>query len=102
VWVAPTRDHLAAFGDYNDWLQEHAGEDGTIEPDAVPEMHERLDAWLAETWTNIPAEEVSQIREHIQSVSWDVWQWLYTATLDAIMEYRRGKVKNSPAPSTDI
>jgi hypothetical protein len=108
VWVAPTRAHLQAYGEYNDWLQEHADAEGSVDPDAIPEMYERLDAWLAVTWTNFPTteghtalEEVTLIREHLQEVSGAVWEWLYTTTLDAILEYRRGRVKNSPAPSTD-
>jgi hypothetical protein len=94
VWVAPPREHLEAFGEYNDWLGEHADEEGVIEPDAVPEMYELLDPWLAETWTNIPPEEVTPLRKHIQSVSWDIWEWLYTETLNAILDYRQAKVKN--------
>jgi hypothetical protein len=101
VWVAPPRSHLEAFREYNDWLQEHAGPEGGIEPDAIPEMYELLDAWLAETWTNIPPDEVAPIREHLQEVDGDAWNWLYTTTLDTILEYKRARVKNSSTPSMD-
>ena len=99
VWVTPTRAHLQAFGEYTDWLAENVtGRESELEPGQIEplyaEMYQRVDAWLAGTWLNIPADEVTTIREALQDTDIDAWNWLYTGTLEAITGYRERRVKN--------
>ena len=114
VWVTPTRAHVQAYIDYQDWLKEepvrrqskvNAIEDAAerervdqeMAQQTLREMYERLDAWMAETWVNIPAEEVPIIRERLQGdddVSSSVWRWLYDRTFEVIADYREQLTKN--------
>jgi hypothetical protein len=111
VWVTPTRAHLAQFAEYAVWLDtepkrqqnerdkiqdiaERAEYDRVMAEKLECEMNERLDAWLAEAWRNIPAEEVAQIREHLQENAPSVWDWLYKNTLRAMRDYRENLTKN--------
>ena len=114
VWVTPTRAHWAEFAEYNVWLTEEParrqrerdqiadpGERAAFDEASAAqfdrEMYERLDAWLAETWTNIDLDEVTQIREHLQESNPGAWDWLYMSTLRTIREYRERLSKNSRA-----
>jgi len=111
VWVTPTRAHWQEFWDYVRWLNEEPErakerrdqiEDETERAEfdrehsaqMEREMWQRLDHWLAETWTNIPAGEVTQIREHLQESFPDAWTWLYNRTLSVIREHRESLTKN--------
>lgn len=111
VWVTPTRAHLRTFADYTYWLQTEPSK-RQAERDKIPdeaerkefdrvmgeqldrEMYNRLDAWLDETWRNIPLDEVTAIREHLREAHPGAWDWLYNNTLRAIRDYRENLSKN--------
>jgi hypothetical protein len=111
VWVTPTRAHWETFAEYAVWLDEEPkrqqqerdkikDEAERAEFDRIKseqlerEMFRRLDAWLADTWRNIPLEEVTQIREHLQDSFPAAWDWLYAQTLRTMREYRENLSKN--------
>ncbi len=112
VWVTPTRAHWAEWVGYQTWLAE-VTEDGQAQRDAEPdkgrrealdaeliaqlerEAFPRLDAWLGETWTNIPAEDVPAIRTQLQEVHPAAWAWLLDHTVGAIYKHREELTKNS-------
>ena len=98
VWVTPTRGHLSAFNEYRDWVRENITLATDLQEEDAErlnaEMYARFDAWLAETWRNFDADEVTQLREHLQETNPGVWDWLYNETLKAMADYREGLVKN--------
>jgi hypothetical protein len=111
IWVTPTRAHWAEIVDYRAWLlteparrqaerdkiedaAERAEFDRVVTERLEREMNSRLDAWLAETWTNIERDEVTQIREHLQENNPAAWDWLYLRTLRTIRDYRENLTKN--------
>jgi hypothetical protein len=114
VWVTPTRAHLEALNAYHTWVAENIPDPESDEGKAhyeklgeektaaiFAEADARLDAWLAESWRNLPLEEVTQLREHIQEIDQHIWNWLYRRTIDVMTGYRQALVKNSLAPLTD-
>ena len=60
----------------------------------MKESHRMLDAWLGETWDNIPADEATEVRETLQEKNPAAWEWLLEHTLRAIMDYRKDLSKN--------
>lgn len=113
VWVTPTRAHWAAWVEWyaydtqepqriSERRKEIAATNETTAAEYAAEQsrtfnettYRMLDAWLAETWVNIPADEVTTIRETLQEQNPAAWQWLLEHTLRAITQYRENLSKN--------
>jgi hypothetical protein len=97
VWVTPTRAHVQAYQAYYTKWVAPVVEAGKVPPEVADRDDERtaeLDPWLAETWRNIPLEQVTAIREHLQATNPRAWDWLYNKTLETAAQYRETLVKN--------
>jgi len=97
VWVTPTRAHVRAYQAYYAKWVAPVVEAASVPPEIADKEDERngeLDMWLAETWRNIPLEQTTQIREHLEATNPRAWDWLYNKTLETAAEYRETLVKN--------
>jgi hypothetical protein len=111
VWVEPSRAHWREWNEYVDWFKSES-ERLEAEMDAIEDDDERetfntahaeqlerertrrLDKWLSETWRNLSLDEVTAVREHLQDTYMEAWNWLFNATLGAMMDYHADATKN--------